>query len=157
LNVNSWPADAINPNRQNRLAQIASGKTNQALQRLSDVKRYPIVVSFLKEMCIDLTDVVVKMFDEFGEDVVAKSRYEMQEFQSRAAGQKDYIMLQMGKALAIVVDEESIPDGKLREAIYKNIPKEELVKLIEDSRGLTAPTGHTHLDFLEKRYSYIKQ
>lgn len=157
FNVNSWPADAINPNRQKRLAQIARGKTNQALQRLSDAKRYLILVSFLKEMCIDLTDLVVKMFDEFWEDVVAKSRNEMQEFQSRAANQKDYTMLQTGKALAMVVDEESIPNGQLREAIYENIPKEELIKLIEDSRKLTAPTRHMHLDFLEKRYGYIKQ
>lgn len=55
LGVDRWDLSVLNPNRLKFLAQIGRTATNQYLQRRSDERRFPILVSFLKQSLIDIT------------------------------------------------------------------------------------------------------
>ncbi len=54
--VDTWDLSQLNPNRINHLAKIGSRATNQYLQRASEVRRYPILICFLKQSLYNFTD-----------------------------------------------------------------------------------------------------
>jgi TnpA family transposase len=56
LGASTWNLSVINPNRLKFLAQIGRRATNQYLQRLIPERRYPILVAFLRQSLIDITD-----------------------------------------------------------------------------------------------------
>lgn len=62
--VDKWDLSAINPNRIKLLAKIGSRSTNQYLQRANEIRRYPILICFMKQSLYDFTDDLVEMFDQ---------------------------------------------------------------------------------------------
>ena len=54
---------SLTTNRLKFLAQIALRSTNQALQRIPEPRRYPILVAFLYQTLVDLTDEAFDLFD----------------------------------------------------------------------------------------------
>lgn len=63
VGVEAWQTDNLHPNRRKRLAALARSKTNQALTRLSQAKRHPILIAFCVETYITLTDYVLERVD----------------------------------------------------------------------------------------------
>jgi TnpA family transposase len=61
--VDTWDLSQLNPNRINHLAKIGARATNQYLQRASEVRRYPILVCFLKQSLYNFTDDLIEMVD----------------------------------------------------------------------------------------------
>jgi Domain of unknown function (DUF4158) len=61
--VDRWDVSSLSPNRLKFLAQIARRSTNQALQRMPERRRYPILVAFLYQTLVDLTDEALDLFD----------------------------------------------------------------------------------------------
>jgi hypothetical protein len=61
--VDQWDVVALNPNRQKFLARLGRKYTVQALRRMGPERRYPILLSLLKQTLIDLTDESVDIFD----------------------------------------------------------------------------------------------
>jgi len=54
--VATWNLDALNPNRVKFLAGLARKATNQALQRAVDERRYPALISLLRQSLLEITD-----------------------------------------------------------------------------------------------------
>lgn len=81
LDIENWDTSSLHPNRRKRLAVLARSKTNQALMRMSDAKRYPMLVAFCLEAYITLTDYIIKLFDEYWEDISGQSVRELTEYQ----------------------------------------------------------------------------
>jgi len=61
--VDRWDVSSLSPNRLKSLAQIARRSTNQALQRMPERRRYPILVAFHYQTLVDLTDEAIDLFD----------------------------------------------------------------------------------------------
>ena len=61
--VADWALDGLSPNRLKRLAQIARRATGQALQRMPEERRYPLLVAFLHQSLVDITDETIDQFD----------------------------------------------------------------------------------------------
>jgi Domain of unknown function (DUF4158) len=62
--VHQWDLDSLNPNRAKWLAQIGWKSTNQHLQRMPPLRRYPVLVAFLQQALLHHTDVAVELFDQ---------------------------------------------------------------------------------------------
>ncbi len=62
--VDAWDLSKLNPNRINYLAKIGARATNQYLQRASEIRRYPILVCFLKQSLYNFTDDLIEMIDQ---------------------------------------------------------------------------------------------
>ncbi len=62
--VDTWDLSQLNPNRINHLAKIGARATNQYLQRASEVRRYPILICFLKQSLYNFTDDLIEMVDQ---------------------------------------------------------------------------------------------
>ena len=61
--IDTWDLSLLTPNRLKFLSQIAKRSTNQALQRMPEEKRYPILLAFLSQSLIEITDETIEIFD----------------------------------------------------------------------------------------------
>jgi TnpA family transposase len=157
LGVPTWDTTSLPPNRQKRLALLGRNRSNRHLERLPAYKRYAILVAFLRESLLTLTDDVLSLFDGYWEHSLAKARRDYDQYQQQAISAKDTTMRTLGLAVGVVLDETEIQPTGLREAIYARVPREQLTLAWEAVQALLYPTRHSHLTFLAKRYSIFKQ
>ena len=154
--VATWELGAINPNRLKFLAQLARKSTPRMLQRAPAERRYPILVAFLHETMIDVTDEVVELYDRCLNEAYTKARRELDAFRksiSRSTNEKVLLL----RAIAELVVDEAITDDALRGAIYRRLPRERLRAVIEECNLIVRPPSDPYYDYLAKRYSYIRQ
>lgn len=156
LGIEDWKEADLHPNRQKRLAAVAKSKTNQALSRLADEKRYPMLVAFCLTMYITLTDYVLRLFDEYWEDIVGQANRELTEHQLKQVKAKDGVLVTLGKAAQPIIDELNIPGQILRERIYASVSRDELIEAIDLMLAITGQGPRTFHHFLTTRYRTIK-
>jgi TnpA family transposase len=157
LGAGEWNLVALHPNRQKRLAGLARHRSNQALQRLAPAKRYPLLLAFGREMLLELTDLVLKMADEYWETALARARREMEEYQRATARAKDQVLATLGHAVGLLLDEAHVPGEDLRAQIYARVPRAELQQALATAQALTQPAKRSYLEFLEAHYAAIKR
>ncbi len=146
----------IHPNRLKRLAQIARRSTARGLRRSIEERRYPILVAFLYQSLVDITDETMDMFDRCLAETDARSRGNLDEYRksvARATNEKVKLFSKIGH---LVLD-ESIPDDELRKAILKYISRDALRHAVEESERIARPLDDNYFDFLAKRYNYLRQ
>ena len=154
--VDQWDLSSINPNRQKFLAQIGRRSTNQALQRMDQKRRFPILISFLRQSLEDIIDELVDVFDRCLTDCYARARNELKEFHQAIAKKTNEKLILFHDIGKILLD-GSIPDSKVRHTIYQRIAEEEFRSSIEECDGLIRPENDHSYDFFAKRYSYIRE
>ena len=154
--VSEWDLSSLNPNRQKFLAQMGRKSTNQALQRMNEQRRYPILLSFLRQSLMDITDELIDVFDRCMSDSYARAKRDNKEFRlkiAKATNEKLILFQEIGN---IVLD-KAIPDPKLRSMIYSKVTEEELQAYIEECDKLIRPKDDQSIDYFGKRYSYIRE
>lgn len=119
LSIGEWNTDVLNTNRGKRLAGWARKRTCHAIRRYAPERRYPLLVAFLKESYLDITDAILTMFSDYWEVVAGKSKREMEVYQQQVTQAKDQTLETLGKAVMLIVDEKHITDAELRTHIYR--------------------------------------
>ena len=152
--IDQWDLTLLNPNRQKFLARLGRKYTAQALRRMGPERRYPILVAFLKETMIDLTDEIIDIFDVCVATRHKKARSALEEYQAEVAKTTSAHSILLHEIGQLVLD-EAIADATLRQSIYLSIPPEKLRAAIEEAKTLSTPNGY--YDFLDDHYSYIRQ
>ena len=156
LGVEQWDISLLNPNRRKFLAQKARRSTNQELQRLIEAKRYTLLVAFLSQSLIDITDSVLDMFDGFMDDILHKSKRDLEDYQHKTANAKDDAMATLSWAVSMIIDEENVAPEDIRSKIFSKIPKEELNQAVSVTREILKPTRNSFLSFLDNYYNRIR-
>ena len=154
--VDRWDVSSLSPNRLKFLAQIARRSTNQALQRMPERRRYPILVAFLYQTLVDLTDEALDLFDRCLADAYHRASRDLEDFRlsvASATNEKVRLFREIGQ----VVLDPKVRDADLRRAIYHRIPQAELRDAVEDSDRIIRPLDDHYFDFLESRYTYLRQ
>lgn len=154
--VAQWAVSTINPNRLNYLAQLARRTTNQGLQRMAPSRRYPTLVAFLSHTLRDAIDEVLDLFDRCLGETEARARRDRDTFRQAVAdatNEKVWLFRTLGQ----VVLDSRIEDSALRPAIYQQIPPEVLQEALADTERIIRPLDDHALDFLARRYSYVRQ
>lgn len=154
--VDRWEISALTPNRLKGLARIARCTTNQGLQRMAPLRRYPILVAFLSQSLVEATDEALDLFDRCLTDVEARARRDLDAFRQQVAS-ATHEKVRLFRALGQTVLNEDIADGELRRAIYQQIPPATLQEAVADTERLIRPVDDQGLDFLARRYSYLRQ
>jgi TnpA family transposase len=154
--VEEWQLDSIHPNRLKLLTQIGRKSSNQALERMSEERRYPILLAFLRQSLFDLTDELIDMFDRCLLRTHSRSKRDLDEFK-RSVSQKTNEKLRCFRTLAQVILDIEVPDLQVREAIYQTIPKENLDAFVLECEKLIRPESDTCFDYFVRRYGYIRQ
>ena len=157
LGIHQWDLSVLNPNRRKFLAQVGRRSTNQALERMPEQRRYPILLVLLHETLIDLVDEVVGLYNRTLQKSAARSRRELDEWRAataRATNEKMSLFSQIGR---LILD-PAIPDEQLRQRIFEEVsPRDRFEVAVEDSQRLLRPLDDTHFDLIEHRYGHIRQ
>ena len=151
-----WDLSALNPNRVRRLAALGRRYTGQALRRMGPERRYPILVCFLRRAFVTTIDEAADLFDECMKAVHRRSRRALREEHEatrRATEEKVRLFYHVGR---LVLD-GSIPDGDLRTAVFRRISPLELSAAVDEAEAIMRPAGIGYFDFLERRFSYLRQ
>jgi TnpA family transposase len=154
--VDRWDLSSLTPNRVKFLAQLGRRMTNQALQRAPEERRYPILLAFLHQSLIDLTDEALDVFDGCLAETAAQAGRELDEFR-KAAAQTTHDKLRLFRDLGRLVLDATVSDAELRTTIYRWIPPERLHAAVEGCEELIRPLDDSAFEFLERRYSYLRQ
>lgn len=152
--VDTWDLSALNPNRQKWLARLGRHYTTQALRRMGPERRYPLLLAFLKQTLLDLTDESIDIFDVCMASRHKKARKALQEYHSQIV-ETTATHSQLLQTLGDVVLDETVSDAQLRQAIYHAIPQGTLQRAVQEAHALRRPSSY--LDFLNDHYSYVRQ
>ena len=154
--VDRWDVSSLTPNRLKFLAQIARRSTNQALQRMPEQRRYPILVAFLYQTLIDLTDEALDLFDRCLAEAYHRASRDLEDFRlsvARSTNEKVQLFREIGRAVL----DPKVKDADLRRTIYRRIAPDELRNAVEESDRIIRPLDDHYFDFLESRYTYLRQ
>ena len=152
--VDVWDMSALNPNRQKFLARLGRKYTMQALRRMGPERRYPILLSFLKQTLIELTDESIDIFDVCIASRHKKAQKALQEYQTQIVETTE-THSQLLQTIGDLVLDETVSDGHLRQAIYHHIPRANLQVAVQEAHALRRPSSY--FDFLDDHYSYVRQ
>lgn len=156
MGVDQWDLHSLNPNRQKFLAQIGRRSTNQALQGMNPQRRYPILLAFLRQSLVDITDELIDLYDRCLSDTYARARQDYKEFRlsiAKTTNEKLILFFEMGQ---IVLDSQ-VSSDQLRATIYSRIPEEELREAIEECDEIIRPQDDQAIDYFASRYSYLRK
>lgn len=154
--VLKWDVSSLNPNRIKFLAQFAKRASNQALQRMPDSRRYPILVAFVVQLYEEVTDEVMDLFIQCLAETYARSRHDLEAFRTQMANAVNE-KVRILKAIGSVVVDEAVSDPQVRTAIYEHISLEELQAVLTDCDDLIRPVNDHHFDYFAKRYGLLRR
>ncbi len=156
VGIAGWELDNVNPNRLKFLANIGARATNQQLQRTSTLRRYPTLVSFLKQTLFDLTDIAVDLFDANLWERHTDAKAELNEMRLKAAHSTNEKLRTYKHVVDIVMDDR-VPAVDLRSAIFARYRRRHLQQVVLETENLIRPKHDEAIDFFAKRYSYIRR
>ena len=132
--VHQWDFDSLNPNRAKWLAQIGWKSTNQHLQRMPPLRRYPVLVAFLQQALLHHTDVAVELFDQCVWGCYSEAQHELEEFR-KAMARSTNDKLKLFRELGDVLLDDAIEDPDVRAVSFERVPKKVLQDAIEETQG----------------------
>jgi hypothetical protein len=154
--VDQWNLAQLNPNRVQWLAQIGWKSTNQSLQRLAPERRYPVLLAFLQQALLHHTDVAVELFDQGVGGCYSDAKHELDECRTtlaRSINEKRKLLRELGGVLL----EPEIKAPDVRAVSFARVPQDVWRTAIEETQSLLRPRPDEAIDFLGKRYSYLRQ
>ena len=155
LGVENWDLSEVNPNRLKLLARIGRKVTNQYLQKAGEGRRYTVLISFLHQTMIDVTDEIIDMYNQCLWDLYIDAKKDLEEFQKsifKAMTEK----LSLFKELARIVVNLEVEGQDLRSMIYGKVASLDAIRsAIKEADKMVLPEDGGHLNFYGNRYSYI--
>jgi TnpA family transposase len=152
----NWDLTAINPNRLKFLANIGARATNQQLQRVTEMRRYPVLLAFLKQSLFTLTDVVLDLFDACLWQRHSEAKKELDELRLRAARSTNEKLRTYSEVVKILIDGE-VPDPAVRAKVFARFQRQHLQQVVAETETLIRPAQDEAVDLFAQRYSYLRQ
>jgi hypothetical protein len=154
--VADWDLGALNPNRIQWLARIGRKATNQSLQRAPVKRRYPILIAFLKQALLSLTDDTVEMVDQCLWDCHTDAKKDLEAFRQRAAAAINDNLKRFRDLSQVLLDPD-IADAAVRAVSFQRVSAETLRTALAETEQLIRPSHDASVDFFGRRYSYLRQ
>lgn len=151
--IHTWNLTALNPNRQKFLARLTCKYSNQAIQRMGPERRYPMLIAFLKQTLVDITDEIIDLFDALLAGVHHRGKLKLQEHRQRVAAATE-AKVRLFHQIGSLILSPQIDDVQLRTTIYQQVPPKVLEAAVSEADTLARPNGH--LDFLDNYYNYVR-
>ncbi len=154
--IAKWDLSMLNANRMKQLAKVGERATNQYMQRSPSLRRYPILIAFLKQSLYTLTDDFIEMFDQRLWELYKESKREFQQDRlnaTRSINQKLETLSQIGE---ILLDPE-VEDKTVRQTTFNHISREQLQLTLTEAQTLIRPENDDYLDYFRKKYAAIRR
>ena len=147
--------DAIPPNRVKFLAQIARKSTAQAIERMSPVRRYPVLLAFAVQTGIDVLDEIVDLYDRCLAHSYGEAGRELALIRKRGARSSNEKVVLLQEVGSILLD-PTIADDEVRPRVFDLVAPETLEEVVHDCARIARPLDDHYFDLLAKKYSYFR-
>ncbi|MEM9009033.1 MAG: Tn3 family transposase [Cyanobacteria bacterium P01_F01_bin.86] len=154
--VDSWDLSDLNPNRVNYLAKVGARATNQSLQRSIESKRYPILITFLKQSLYHFTDDLIEMFNQrlWTLYTEAKRKFEADRLKAtKTLNEKLKTFQNIGQILL----DDSIEDDTVRATAFDYISREQLQTSLKEAADLIRPDEDAYVDYFCQFYPRVRR
>lgn len=132
LGVQSWDLSCLSENRKKKLAFLVKTDSNAHLKRMPPIRKYPMLVCFLNESLLNITDIILVMYNDYWQQIINKSKRSLDNHLVKNIKSQHRAIKTITKIGQIVVDENV--------AIFKNLQKFQSV-------GLVMPVDVDHMYF----------
>ena len=150
-----WDLSKLNPNHINHLSKVGSRATNQSLQRSNEMRRYPLLVAFLKQSLYNFTDDLIEMVNQRLWELYrrAKRNFEADRLRAtRTLSEK----LRTYRSIGNILLDEEIEDEAVRSAAFKVISREELKRSLDEAAELIRPDDDAYVDYFCRSYNRVR-
>ncbi len=154
--VDTWNLNQLNPNRVNHLAQIGSRATNQYLQRASEIRRYPILICFLKQSLYNFTDDLIEMVDQRLWELYSQAKRNFDSDRLMASKTIDKKLKTLQDIGQILLNGD-IEDNLVRAKTFEHITAEELKLSLSETKQLIRPENDAYVDYFGKSYNRVRR
>lgn len=148
----SW----LNSNYQRALFHYVRNCSVDRLRDLSQSRRDAAMTCFLWQAYRDAVDQAMSMFHKLLTRIETLAQNELDERmrEKRQGIQQSLLVL---KTIATTILDSNIPDGELRDAVYRKIPKEHLEAKLEDVTEWIDGTSSHRVHGIVKRFAYLRK
>jgi len=149
---------SLHPDARRRIATLVGRYSADSLfGDFPEAKRLAYLACYLAERQTALVDLSVECFDDLVNSVQNRSERAMhkdRQGQGRAINDK---LRMFDTIAAVLLAEETIPGDKIRSTVYADIPRDELERAAQNCRELLRPADYNCVDYIARRYSYVRQ
>ena len=154
--VDNWDLKGLNPNRVKLLAQKGSRSTNQYLQRAHEIRRYPVLVCFLKQSLDTFTDVLIEMYDQRLWELYSEAKREFKADRIKATKSINQ-KLQTFQEIGQILLDPDVDDKTVRASAFKQISPEQLQCALGETKQLIRPEQDAYVDYFGNKYARIRR
>ena len=147
---------SVHPNRVKLMAQRTRRRENWSTARLKPDHRYPLLVCFLDQTLPILLDQAVQMHGKAVQNIFYQSEKKRDEQVAQRGRILNDKVLLLAQLVRLILDEQSVPDHKLRTTIYGCVPREHLAHTARECDEIAQPADYTPLMFAENHYSHLR-
>lgn len=122
IGVKNWNLSILSENRKKKLALLVRTDSNTHIKRIPPIRRYPMIICFLKESLLDITDIILVMYSDYWLHIMNKSRRSLDTYLLNTIKSQQYAIKTVTQIGKMVVD-ENIENEELRSHIYSTLPK----------------------------------
>ena len=154
--VADWDVSAINPNRLKILASCGFRASNQSLQRTAPLERYPILIGFLKQTLLELTDTVIDLVCDYLWTKHNAAKNELDELRLKAARSTNEKMHTFNQFLKLILESKATGDD-LNKTLFETLEETQMQQLKRETDSLIRPKHDEAIDFFAHYYGYLRK
>jgi TnpA family transposase len=151
------PFEEIHPDMRRRMVAVVEGYPVDGLWvDFSAERRRALVACYLYERQQALVDFAVEAFDGIVLGMFRRSEADLDRDERGKDPTKNRIVHMFKTMTRIVVNEAQVVDLVVRPAIYSALPREILLRALEEAESVSRPEDYNCFDYLKRRYTYLR-
>ena len=155
LGVSALDRNRIPPRRIRMLARYAAAARAQAIERMSEERQFATLVAFAWEYEVLAQDDVLDLLDQLIAKLLNEARNEGQRERLKTLHDLDGAALTLARACQLLLG-DSDAAGDVREAIFAEVPRDELVAALATVGALGRPQDDVYYHQLAERYRTLR-